>query len=133
GLVRALLLPGVAGVLLRHGRQCQPEQQCTAQAAQTDDANPVHAISPRQSTVRGTGSPKPGRPKPDPGPATALGHAGGQASIPQRPGRVDSASSDSSTPPRGVEILALSRNMPRAPARDIRTGQAAWTKPTHSS
>src|SRR3546814_13796732 len=41
-----IFLSGVAGILKCHGRQCQCEQQCTAQAAQTSGANPDHVTLP---------------------------------------------------------------------------------------
>src|SRR3546814_1060149 len=69
GLVRAdRLLSGVAGILKCHGRQCQCEQQCTAQAAQTSDANPDHVTLPSdQRSVGGLPSAWPTMPAPTSG------------------------------------------------------------------
>src|SRR3546814_18391620 len=63
-----IFLSGVAGILKCHGRQCQCEQQCTAQAAQTSGANPDHVTLPSdQRSVGGLPSAWPTMPAPTSG------------------------------------------------------------------
>src|SRR3546814_7969218 len=86
GLVRAdRLLYGVAGILKCHGRQCQCEQQCTAQAAQTSDANPDHVTLPSdQRSVGGLPSAWPTMPAPTSG--SCIGARRRQAATPATDG-----------------------------------------------
>src|SRR3546814_19712304 len=63
-----IFLSGVAGILKCHGRQCQCEQRCTAQAAQTSGANPDHVTLPSdQRSVGGLPSAWPTMPAPTSG------------------------------------------------------------------